>query len=152
MTPAALLLYAGPPAVLACVLAGIQRAAWRRPPRTPAQAARRAAVTTLVPYAQLGVRCGLDGFVYANATGRCLGQHAGARAVILPASRVHTLKPSTGWAVIYFPDGTHWRWMFPVRLLADARAQAERFNTTAQQAPAGVFRRTRPRPSPAARP
>jgi hypothetical protein len=153
VTPATLVLYGGPVAVLACVLAGIQRAAWRRPPSSPDVARRRAALTTLIPYSQLGVRAGLDGFVYSNATGKCLGQHAGARAVIVPRRPVHTLKPSTGWAVIYFADGTHWKWMFPLRLRPDAAAQAERFNTTAtQQGPAGVFRRTRPRTSPAGRP
>jgi hypothetical protein len=154
VSPAAQALTWGTPiAVLACFCSWAQRRAWRRPPRTQAEAARRAVITTLVPYSQLGVRVGADGFVYSNATGKCRGQLAGARAVIVPRRPVHTLNPSTGWAVIYFADGTHWKQMFPLRNLPEARAQAERFNGTAQQqGPAVVFRRTRPRPSPAGRP
>ena len=142
----------GPIAVLACFVSWVQRRAWQRPPRTPAQAQFRAAWEQAQPYAQLGVRAGQDGFVYACLTGRPLGQHAGARAAIVPSRPVTSARPAHAWAVIYFADGSMHRQPFAVRNRAEAVAQAERFNGQAEQQAPALFRRTSPRPQPAARP
>ena len=144
------LLYGFLIACLFCAGVGVQRWSWRRGPRTPAQAERRRILTTVMPYSQLGVRVGLDGFVYANVSGKPLGLAAGARAAVLPARPVHTMKPGVGWAVIYFADGETHHWMFATRNKTEAMAQAERFNGAHGQEPAGVFRRTSPRPGAAA--
>jgi hypothetical protein len=147
-----LVIIGGPIAVLACVLSWVQRRSWQRPPATPQAAAVRDAWEHAMPYGQLGVRAGPDGFVYACATGRPLGPMAGARAVLVPARPVTTARPATGWAVIYFADGSMHRQPFATRNRAEATTQAERFNGHSEQAAPAMFRRARPAPHPAARP
>lgn len=133
------------PALVLCWAAYWQRRAWRRGPRNPRQAQAWQHLALVYPYSQLGVRVGLDGFVYANASGRCLGQWAGATVTVAPSVPVTKIKPSIGWATIRFADGTEHRAAFGMRNLAEARMQERRFNTGAQQHPAASqFRRTRP--------
>jgi hypothetical protein len=144
VTPAALLLYAGPPTVALCAASYFQRRAWRRPARTPAEERRRNAWSVMFPLSQFGVRVGADLFVYANGTGRCLGHSGGAKATIEPSIPVGKVKPRTGLAVITFADGTSHRRRFGLRLLPEAKAQAARFNGIGQATQPATFRRTRP--------
>jgi hypothetical protein len=134
-----------PIAVLACLVSYLQRRSWRRPPRSAGEAQFRDWWAEAFPYPQLGVRAGADGWVYSNLTGRPLGQAAGARASIAGARPVTKIRPSTGWAVIYFADGSFHRQMFALSNLPEARAQADRFNARYQaHGVAGIFKRTGP--------
>jgi hypothetical protein len=136
--------YGGPVAVLICFIAWSTKRTWRQPPKTPEQARFRAAWSDAYPYVQFGVHIRPDGFIYSNATGRCLGLAAGAKAAVVPSVPVTTLKPATGWAVIDFADGTTHRNMIGLRNLPQAQAQAARFNGQAQQTTSASFKRTRP--------
>lgn len=141
----------GPVAVLVCLVAFIQRWSWRQPPKTPQQVRARATWQRVFPMGQFGIRLGLDGFVYSNATGRCLGIAGGAKATATPVVPVTRLKPSTGWAVITFADGTTHRQPYALRNQAEAAAQMARFNGLATQQAHAAFRRTW-RPPAAPRP
>ena len=136
-------------AVLACVISYLQRAAWRRPPRTAAEATLRQLWQDARPYPQLGVRVRDDGHVYSNV--RCveLGRLAGAEAKIVPSRPVTSLTPQTGWAVIYFADGTMHRHPFWINRKPEALAEAARFNGQVKQAAPDLFRRTFTRPATA---
>lgn len=149
MTPGQVTLVFGPVAVLFCFIAYVQRRSWRQPPKSPQQARARAIWSQTFPMPQLGVRIGLDGFLYANASGRCLGQAGGATATVAPSVPVSKVKPSTGWATITFADGTTHRNMYRLLNHPEAQAQADKFNGLAKQAPSAGFRRTF---TPAARP
>lgn len=148
-----LVIIGGPIAVLACFVSWAQRRSWqRRPPRTPEAAMLRDAWEHAQPYSQLGVRAGPDGFVYTCVSGRPLGPHAGARAVVVPARPVTSARAAHGWAVIYFADGSMHRQPFAKKNLAEAKAQADRFNGHAEQQAPALFRRTSPRTPAAPRP
>ena len=149
MTAAQVTVVFGPVAVLVCAMAWIQRYSWRQPPKTPQQARARNMWAVMWPLSQFGVRVGPDGFVYANATAKCLGQAGGATATVVKSVPVTKLKPSTGWCVITFADGTSHRQFFGLRNLAEAQAQADRFNQIGQQQAQANFRRTW---TPASRP
>jgi hypothetical protein len=136
---AMLLIYGTPVMILVCFAAWAQQR-----PAKGRQAEVRAKWAGLLPYVQLGVHIRMDGFVYANATGRCLGQATGSSVELFRSAPVGRCKPKTGWAVITFADGTTHRHMFGLRDLTEAQAQAKRFNGQRDGEPAGVFARTNP--------
>jgi hypothetical protein len=143
MSAAAQLTMIGTPImVVVCVIAWIQTRAWRKPARTPRQAQLRAVWCETFPFPQLGVAIRRDGFVYAGATGRCLGLAAGATAKAAASVPVTSVKPATGWAVITFADGTRHRHLIATRNLPQATAQAARFTVQCQTGAAAGFRRT----------
>lgn len=144
MTAVTLLEYGTPLMVLACVLAGLQKLRWHAPPRTEAEARYRAYWATSRPLPQLGVQVRPDGYVYTLAGG-CLAPLAGATAAAVPMVPVATtVKPALGWATIQFADTTTRRAVFALRDLAQAQAQADRFNRLAAATATTGFARTRP--------
>jgi hypothetical protein len=158
VTTVGLLEYGTPVMCLVTLFVWAQKRAWRRPPRTPREAAMRAALVRAPVLSQFGVRITRDRFVY-GAGGRNLGPLDGAtasveRAVPAGSVRVRTrggpartvpVRAHTGWAVIEFADGTTRRHPFGLRNEMEARAQAAQFNTLAAWMPSGGgFRRTRP--------
>jgi len=145
MSPAAAwLIYGTPFAIALCLIVFGQKHAAARPAKTARQAETRRVWATIVPYSQLGVRVGLDGFIYANGTGKCLGLAAAASVTLHKPVTVTTIKPSHGYAVIRFADGTTHRHPFGLRNLAIAQTQADRFNQAGKESAQGSFRRTKP--------
>ena len=144
MSPVAQALTVGLPitaVVLVCVY--VQKLAWRRPPADARAAELRAAVSMMLPMPQLGIRVGVDRFIYA-ATGRCLGPLDGATLALAPSTPVSSVKPGTGWATITFADGTTWRHAYPMRNMVQVVSQQARFDAMAKATPPGLFKRTRP--------
>lgn len=143
MSSAAQWLAIGTPiSIVVCIVAYIQIRHWRRPPRTPYEAERRAWWDANKAFPALGVRVRDDGWVYTIPGQRPVAQLAGVKAAVSPAPMITKGKPRTGIAVLTFPDGTEHRHRYPIKHHLAAAAQALELNTRGQARTTGRFART----------
>ena len=143
MTPAGhLFVYGAPVAVFICAAVWWQKFRLRHPPKTAREAEQRALWASTPVLSQFGVRISRDRFIYGPRG--ILGPLDGATASIVKSVPITKLKPSTGWCVITFADGTVHRQLLGLRNLDVAQAQLAKFEALAASTPAGQFKRTRP--------